>query len=426
LPESLRGPALPAIRLLEGAWRDGFDFAATVAVAGKDAVFRKLTIETTGGVADVESDTLALAPYSVQGIPILMVLGSQAGSARTCLLAGSGGLFRSIEERADGSLRETPHSTSVSPYPTSYGDGWIGMSDGSVAQLAIESGRPALKNNGRPHGQAILRIDGETALLRGGKFLVYREGEWRGPYGPNGQEGLPVGAVLRRDLEGTYLDAFLEAGGTVVTRSGLLGDQPGRILRATAGVVPPAADSVVRYQGNAPLRLDLLLVDEDANGDAPEVRLQSHGAEEDLAPGFVKADPLIGTGRIPGCAATGKCVSGTITPLTLELTRDSVIISLPILEGTWGMDDRFCMTAYFTGRQGVHRAAAAWASGGIVAIRFGGQAMTVTHGSRAALASSAKPRPAGAAREAGPASRFLSGDGRAYDASGKRLRYVTP
>lgn len=396
-PQEANAPAMGLIR----STKVGSDFRTTVVVARAGGDLHRLDILTSGQtLKTVKTTTLNLREMvglSVRAFGDVREISTALPEG--FLVLGTGGLLRRVEEASTGAMTEVRLNAPTTETFTSYGNGWVGTESGQIWQVASLTRAPMMVRFQHPTLLPILRIDFLTAFLANGQYLVNRAGGW---YGPFGMPGVARGAHPRFSLAGTTMRVFREQG----SADTLIGDSP--------GYMPDAPFKELKFTGKSPMSFEAVLRDSDRNMKRPSFYLIHGDFGGDLARDFIQADPA------RGCDGTGTCLAGLENTLTVNLTPDSVFLSVPVLKGKGGYDNT-CGRPTFEGATTVFKAVQPWWRGSTLALFVGRDTIRIQYGETVGIRASGaggSPR-IGVRGDAGVDFRASDRKGAFFDAAGR-------
>lgn len=392
----LQVPAMGLIRAIHSSSE-----VRVVVVAGARGLLQRMEIRIVDhAVREVKRTALTLENFGGESVRAFGdVREISATLPEGFLVFGTGGLLRRIDEAPTGTMTEVQLNHSNAEDFISYGNGWVGTGSGQIWKIASLTRAPYVVRFQHPTLQPIQRIDFLTAFLANGQYLVDRAGGW---YGPFGMPGVALGAHPRFSLAGTTMRVFREQG----SADTLLGDSP--------GYMPDAPFKELKYTGKSPMSFELVLRDSDRNMKRPAFYLIHGDVGSDLARDFIQADPA------RGCDGTGTCLAGLENTLTVNLTTDSVFLSVPVLKGKGGYDNT-CGRPTFEGAPAVFKAAQPWWRGSSLALFVGKDTVRIQYGETVGIrASGAGSAPRlGVRGDAGMNFRTSYRDGFFFDAAGR-------
>lgn len=294
------------------------------------------------------------------------------------LILGKSGRMSLVDENAGrlAGMTETVLEPAGPADLTAQGEGWVGTAAGAAWRLAGTAELPRLEARGTPApGRAILRIGSRSALVEGG-FLLFRNGAWSSVR--PGPAGL-VGVLAEATFSGTRVQRFTDSGVVSVDTW----DAPTTLeYRSGGGPWLPPGDQPVRLDSNWPRTYQVAIRDADRNATPPSLVLFRGDAGLPLFPRGIQADP---TG---GCVWSGRCLAGAESILTVEMTGDSVRLSMDVLDVEMGPVYPPCMLKSFKGGPARFTASERWGSGSELQVRVGGESLRFQYGEPASLAGS--------------------------------------
>lgn len=328
------------------------------------------------------------------------------------LILGRDGRMSLVDENLGRliGMTETVLESGTSTDLTAQGGGWVGTSTGGIHRLAGTAALPRLDSRGTPApGRPILSIGSRSALVKDG-FLLYRQGAWSVVRpGPSGL----IGVLAQETAEGTRIRRFTESG----AESAETWDTPTTLeYRAGSGAWSPPGDRPIRPDLSSRKTYQVAFRDPDRNPTPPSLELFHNDAGIALFRGAAQADPAL------GCLQSGRCLPGAETLLTLEMSGDSVLLSMEVLEGVRSNPLPLCMLQTFTGGPVRFLAAERWAQGSWLNVRVGGQVLTFMNGEPMGLAkgrAAAGRNPAGTGYRDGFGFLATGPDGKVYGATGR-------
>lgn len=415
---SLDIDTIPPLGLLDVQYPGDGSFAVVLALAlPGDRVQRiELQVGSDGLVRYLTGNPLALAGQP--GIRAFVDLPATGNLADAFLALGLKGALRRIEMGPSGGLTEVALVAGTTDDFLSQGEGWIGTAQGRIWRFRSGYEAPYLEAVQVPSpGQAIGRIDAYIAHIAPDRYLLNRGTHWTGPQ--PAVAGL-VGASPRWKTGSTWVELWLGNG----SRSLEFGQADETVrYRRDGGAWLPDSIPPPRYQGEGRWVFEISLRDPDRNLRGLRIAFGSYDVARPGTLQGVAADPEV------GCIATGWCLPGDESVLTLTLGPDSMTVSLPILEGRRETDPT-CNTPVFMGERKTLTRSERWRNGDWIEIGKAGAVvgsdryLFFSHGSTLGMRPGNAPRTSAAPARSGAGMRLTweAKSGAAVDAGGRLAR----